>query len=132
MLFAGASTARSARPSGIDGACAQRTHCSYVLAAGVPRTLKRGCTTLSVTSCSNSTDGRIFSEAVFAPLFLSACARPRDAARDRAPESNAGFHTRSIEAHHWHPVRVSDLRSAEGGAPPYTLLESEKRPPSVR
>lgn len=32
MLFAGASTARSARPSGIDRACAQRKTCSYVMA----------------------------------------------------------------------------------------------------
>src|SRR4051794_40569018 len=31
MLFAGASTARSARPSGIDGASAQRGGCSYVM-----------------------------------------------------------------------------------------------------
>jgi hypothetical protein len=28
MLFAGASTARSARPSGIDRACAQRDNCN--------------------------------------------------------------------------------------------------------
>ena len=32
MLFARASTARSARPSGIDRACAQRDECSYVMA----------------------------------------------------------------------------------------------------
>jgi hypothetical protein len=101
--------------------------CSYVMAVRIrvrSSRLQRSCTTMSVTSCSNGIDGRIFSEAVFAPLFLSACARHRDVARDRAPESTGGgFHTGSIEALHT-GTRCASLT--------FVLPKEVSPPPSVR